>query len=248
MLRAVKISEPILAKKLVMFLFAAGIFFAGCTPSSGNLRFEDKPRGDAPPDSQPKTRFEQTPQPDYTPVTDTASAAAADDEEDRYYYLPAEDKDKIFSRFEQENKKLEADFSNASEKVMIEIVRMLNTPYKWGGNSKEDGGVDCSGFTCWVYKHALKFNLHRTARDQFTQGEPVDGLENLKFGDLVFFDTRRGARPGHVGIYIGDGLFAHSSTKEGVIISSFETKYYIDRYMGARRFPDLMSDSGGRKK
>ncbi len=248
MLRAVKISEPILAKNFLLILIAAGILFAGCAPSSGNLRYVDKPGENPDPDNNPDVRFKETRQPEDMPVNDTLFAAASDDEEDGYYYLPSEDKEKILTRFDQENKKLEADFSSAKEKVMIEIVIMLNTPYKWGGNSKEEGGVDCSGFTCWVYKHALNFNLNRTARDQFTQGEPVEGVENLKFGDLVFFDTRRGARPGHVGIYIGDGLFAHSSTKEGVIISSFETKYYIDRYMGARRFPDLIYEISGKNR
>ncbi|MBE2280087.1 MAG: C40 family peptidase [Ignavibacteriaceae bacterium] len=121
------------------------------------------------------------------------------------------------------------------EKLMIEIIRCLNVPYKWGGNTREEG-LDCSGFTVLMYKTVLNHSLYRTARDQFKQGEVVEGLENLKFGDLVFFDTRRGARPGHVGIYLFNRLFAHASTKQGIIISSFDTKYYTDKYMGARRF------------
>jgi cell wall-associated NlpC family hydrolase len=52
---------------------------------------------------------------------------------------------------------------------------------------------------------------------------------------LVFFNTRRRVKPGHVGIYIGDNLFAHASSKSGVTVSSLDYDYYSNRYMGARR-------------
>jgi lipoprotein Spr len=58
--------------------------------------------------------------------------------------------------------------------------------------------------------------------------------ENLSFGDLVFF-TEDGFTPFHVGIYIGDNRFVHSSSSQGVIISSLEEKYYAKRYLGGRR-------------
>ncbi len=114
----------------------------------------------------------------------------------------------------------------------MEIIKYLDTPYKYGGSSLN--GIDCSAFTQSVYQDALNVNLNRTARDQFTQGKVVS-REELEFGDLVFFNTRRRVRPGHVGIYIGDGLFAHASTKGGVMISSLDEDYYSKRFMGARR-------------
>jgi cell wall-associated NlpC family hydrolase len=43
------------------------------------------------------------------------------------------------------------------------------------------------------------------------------------------------ASSGHVGIYIGDELFAHTSTKKGVTISSLNHAYYKDRFMSGRR-------------
>ncbi|MBI3788641.1 MAG: C40 family peptidase, partial [Ignavibacteriales bacterium] len=39
----------------------------------------------------------------------------------------------------------------------------------------------------------------------------------------------------HVGIYLGDDLFAHASVSLGVTISSLESFYYKKRYEGARR-------------
>ncbi|MCC7093827.1 MAG: C40 family peptidase, partial [Ignavibacteriaceae bacterium] len=41
--------------------------------------------------------------------------------------------------------------------------------------------------------------------------------------------------PGHVGIYIGDNLFAHASTKKGVTITALDYDYYSRTFMGARR-------------
>ena len=86
-----------------------------------------------------------------------------------------------------------------------------------------------------IYKSTLSINLRRSAKEQYSQGEGIDDEDDLKFGDLVFFNTRRGVKPGHVGIYIGDHLFAHASTKRGVTISSLDHTYYHNRFMGGRR-------------
>lgn len=123
--------------------------------------------------------------------------------------------------------------SNTQEKVLMEIIEYLNTPYKYGGNSKK--GIDCSAFTQTVFNNTLSIQLLRSARDQYTQGTVIENREELKFGDLVFFNTRRRVKPGHVGIYIGDNLFAHASSKKGVIVSSLDHDYYSKRFMGGRR-------------
>jgi len=85
----------------------------------------------------------------------------------------------------------------------------------WGGNSPN--GLDCSGFTKVVF--CLNgIDLLRDSREQASQGVavPLDGdLSQLKKGDLLFFGRRaRGGGPQrvtHVGIYLGDKLFIHSS-------------------------------------
>ncbi|NNG26958.1 MAG: C40 family peptidase [Ignavibacteriaceae bacterium] len=128
---------------------------------------------------------------------------------------------------------LSSDNGTTKEKVLMEIIKYLNTPYKYGGNSKD--GIDCSAFTQTIYKNTLSFNLERSARLQYKQGKEISDTEDLRFGDLVFFNTRQRVRPGHVGIYIGDNLFAHASSKKGVTISSLDHSYYIKRYMGGRR-------------
>ncbi|HSL90667.1 MAG TPA: C40 family peptidase [Ignavibacteriaceae bacterium] len=134
---------------------------------------------------------------------------------------------------EKNDNSLSSDQSNHRERVLMEIIKYMNTPYKFGGNSIS--GIDCSAFTQTVFRDALSIPIYRSAREQYTQGETIDEKNELKFGDLVFFNTRRRVRPGHVGIYIGENLFAHASTKLGVTISSLDHNYYSARYMGARR-------------
>jgi len=126
------------------------------------------------------------------------------------------------------------DYTTIREKMLMEIIKYLNTPYKYGGNTKD--GMDCSAFTQIIYKDVFNLSLERSARLQYTQGSEVTSGNELKVGDLVFFNTRKRVKPGHVGIYIGDNLFAHASTKKGVTITALDYDYYKRTYMGARRF------------
>ena len=141
----------------------------------------------------------------------------------------------VIGRYGENNNSdvLSSDNGTTKENVLMEIIKYLNTPYKYGGNSKD--GIDCSAFTQTIYRNTLFFNLERSARLQYKQGIEISDTEDLKFGDLVFFDTRRRVRPGHVGIFIGENLFAHASSKKGVTISSLNHSYYKDRFMGSRR-------------
>jgi cell wall-associated NlpC family hydrolase len=84
-----------------------------------------------------------------------------------------------------------------------------------------------------VYKNSIGKLLPRSSAEQFRIGIPVHS-EDLKFGDLLFFDTT-GEPASHVGVYLGDDLFAHASVSLGVTISSLESYYYKQRYNGARR-------------
>ena len=128
---------------------------------------------------------------------------------------------------------IESSVSTKRDLVLMEIIKYLNTPYKYGGNTLN--GIDCSAFTQSVFKNTNLCELNRSAREQFRQGIEINDRADLKFGDLVFFNTRRRVRPGHVGIYIGDNLFAHASSKLGVTVSSLDYEYYSKRFMGARR-------------
>lgn len=115
--------------------------------------------------------------------------------------------------------------------VLLEIVSLIGVPYEYGG--ADATGMDCSAFTAAVYRAALHIPLPRSTADQYTEGADVV-RDRLRFGDLVFFNTT-GESPSHVGIYLEDDLFAHASVSYGVTISSLESGYYADRFVGARR-------------
>lgn len=89
--------------------------------------------------------------------------------------------------------------------VVSEAERFVGTPYVWGGESPT--GFDCSGLVQYVYGQ-LGVTVPRTSEEQATAGTPVAGLATAKPGDLVFFAGSDGtaASPGHVGIYVGDGM------------------------------------------
>jgi len=116
-------------------------------------------------------------------------------------------------------------------KMMREISRYMGVPYLYGGTTAQ--GLDCSGYTMLVYKNAVGKLLPRSAAEQAKVGRSIQ-LQDLKFGDLVFFNTT-GEQYSHVGVYLGDDLFAHASVTLGVTISSLQSSYYEKRYVGARR-------------
>lgn len=119
------------------------------------------------------------------------------------------------------------------EKVIMEVIKYISTPYRYGGTTMK--GIDCSAFTKSVFSNVFSYDLPRSAREQYQVGEEVSERGELKFGDLVFFNTTRRSKPGHVGIYLGDNFFAHASRKKGVTVSSLDEAYYDKRYMGGRR-------------
>ena len=116
-------------------------------------------------------------------------------------------------------------------KMMREISKFMGVPYVHGGAGTD--GMDCSGYTMIVYKNAIGKLLPRSSAEQSKLGTTVE-LNNLKFGDLIFFNTT-GESASHVGIYLGDDLFAHASVSFGVTISSLQSSYYAKRYETARR-------------
>lgn len=115
--------------------------------------------------------------------------------------------------------------------LMQEIDSWMGTPYVYGGSSRS--GVDCSGFTQAVFS-SVDRDIPRTASLQAAAAEPVLPGD-LRFGDLIFFDTS-GSGISHVGIYIGNGFFAHASSTRGVVRESLSKEYYSTRIVSAGRF------------
>lgn len=123
------------------------------------------------------------------------------------------------------------DWSNlqsTAQSIVIVSKKMMGFPYLWGGTSSK--GVDCSGFTKLVF-FTQGIILARDASQQAKYGEPVDfsNINNLEIGDLLFFG-RSVHRITHVGIYLGNGDFIHSSGRVHVSsINPDDPKYIPER-------------------
>ncbi len=110
--------------------------------------------------------------------------------------------------------------------------------YRYGGTTKK--GVDCSAYTGHLLNEVYGLTLPRTAREQYRITQRID-REDLLEGDLVFFNTRGGIS--HVGVYLGNGYFTHSSCHSGVTISSLSDPYYSKKYIGAGRVNETVTDN-----
>ncbi len=124
-------------------------------------------------------------------------------------------------------------YVGAAQDLINQGMNYLGIRYRFGGTSPETG-LDCSGLVRNVFRNALGLDLPRTAREMSSMGDKVT-RQDLKPGDLVFFNTMRRAFS-HVGIYVGDGQFLHSATRGGgVRIGDLSDSYWNKRFSGARR-------------
>lgn len=117
-----------------------------------------------------------------------------------------------------------------------EGARWLGVPHKLGGSTKR--GVDCSGFVAIVYREVYGKSLSRSSADMLKHDCRKVSRDKLKEGDLVFFKTTRGGKrsvPNHVGIYLKNGRFIHTSTSSGVMVSSLSEPYYTRTWLSGGR-------------
>ncbi|MBN1171085.1 MAG: C40 family peptidase [Micromonosporaceae bacterium] len=120
-------------------------------------------------------------------------------------------------------------------------LAQLGTPYSYGGDctAARSGDpahqCDCSSLIQQSYK-AAGIRLPRTTREQQYAGIAVASLDSILPGDLIFIPGSDGtmSRPGHVGLYIGQGLLIQAPhTGDTVKISDISK--WINRIAKIRR-------------
>lgn len=90
--------------------------------------------------------------------------------------------------------------------IVSEAYKYMGVPYVWGGQSS--GGVDCSGLVLLAHR-AIGVSLSHYSGSQGSGGRAVSRSE-AQPGDVVCY-------PGHVGIYVGNGMMIHAPQTGDVV-------------------------------
>jgi cell wall-associated NlpC family hydrolase len=142
------------------------------------------------------------------------------------------------------------------QQVLDTAVRFVGYPYIWGGESETtqspfgaqaQGGFDCSGFVWRVYKlqaYPGAADLPATLKGRTTYQMSAEvpkpqriPLEQIQPADVLFWGAHgpksKPAEVDHMGIYLGNGWFIHSS-EYGVAVARLDG-WYANRFAWARR-------------
>jgi cell wall-associated NlpC family hydrolase len=127
--------------------------------------------------------------------------------------------------------KLDVPVETLQNKNLYDVIdEWWGTPYRLGGTTQK--GIDCSAFVQTLMMGVFATQLPRTARMQKDSAIWIP-LDDLREGDLVFFNTRGGVS--HVGVYLHNNKFVHASTSAGVMISDLNDTYWSRKLLGAGR-------------
>ena len=131
-----------------------------------------------------------------------------------------------------------AETTQKANDVVLYALGLIDTGYRFGGKNPA-AGFDCSGMVSYIYTQAARLEISGSATDIARRSTPVD-LQQLRPGDLVFFNTRHNPCS-HVGIYIGDDRFVHAPSESGLArirTDSLTNRYFATRLEAARSLLD----------
>ena len=170
---------------------------------NGNLLEEDK-----------QTATEETESSEETTDKEEANADEADSDE-----AEAE----LEAAIEVEN--------DLRSEIVTYALQFVGNRYKYGGTNPNTG-VDCSGFTSYVMRHAAEVELPHSSGGQSRMGRQVSSSE-MRPGDIICYGS--GKRINHVALYIGNGQIVHASTERtGIKVSrwNYRTPVRIVNVLG----------------
>ncbi len=151
----------------------------------------------------------------------------------------------LLAQAQGESNKLLNQVRDGASDMVLSAMNFLGVRYTRGGSSVESG-FDCSGFTRHIFESSVGLILPRRADEQAKLSSLLQvKKEELKPGDLVFFNTMRRTFS-HVGIYVGEGKFIHSPRVGGAVrVEDMREAYWSKRFTGARR-ADLKNAANGK--
>lgn len=123
------------------------------------------------------------------------------------------------------------------EEIIMTARGYLGVPHCMGGTTAKC--MDCSGLVFRVFA-TNGITLPHGSEEQARYGKIIPEREMLLPGDLVFFirtySTSRVIT--HSGIYAGEGSFIHTSSSQGVTVTSLDDPYWKERYLFGTRILD----------
>jgi cell wall-associated NlpC family hydrolase len=157
------------------------------------------------------------------------------------------------------------DFTDWQKAILTTAFARIGMPYIWGGTSdgpetefgvSSRGGYDCSGFVWRVYKlqsYPGEGGLASVLRGRTTyvmSGEVPKSkripLAKLQPADVIFFGDKgprsQPTQVGHMGIYVGNGWFVHSS-EYGVALARLDGWYAKEFAWGRRPLAEAALES-----
>jgi cell wall-associated NlpC family hydrolase len=121
------------------------------------------------------------------------------------------------------------------QNLFTDVKQYLGIRYRFGGDTPS--GFDCSGFVRYMFSKALDVELPHSSQEMSTMGTRVTRNE-LQPGDLVLFKIGKN-RINHVGIFIGNDTFVHSSLSKGITHDTLNESYYSKRFATGVRILDV---------
>jgi cell wall-associated NlpC family hydrolase len=133
--------------------------------------------------------------------------------------------------------------SQAGQAAVAAAESALGTPYHYAGSCSDPHGTNPSGWCdcaslvqmAWA---AAGVAIPRTTYQQWRVGTPVASVSQLVPGDLIFIpgSDATAAGPGHVGMYIGNGMLINAPHTGTVVqlapVSSWASQIVAMRHIG----------------
>ena len=118
------------------------------------------------------------------------------------------------------------------DNILYSTKQLIGAPYLWGG--KSSFGFDCSGLVQSVFNvcnvntsNYTKSMLPRDVSQQISSDILIEKKNKPNTGDIIFFSTDN--KVDHVGLYISNREFIHSSGSVKINSIDRESQYYSDK-------------------